>query len=83
MRILFPTFLITFFIVSFGKSDSQSFIQDDIKTDTLATISSTADFEKIKGSVIIVHAYNIKTCPDWHEGSGDKAWIFTDEVVVN
>ncbi|HHE38109.1 MAG TPA: hypothetical protein ENL20_06005 [Candidatus Cloacimonetes bacterium] len=25
---------------------------------------------------------NIKKCPDWHNGAGDKSWIFTDEIVV-
>jgi hypothetical protein len=31
---------------------------------------------------IRVKAENIKTCPDWHVGRGQKAWIFADEVVV-
>jgi hexosaminidase len=39
-------------------------------------------FENIKGRFIKVHAVNMKTCPEWHEGAGSKAWIFTDEVVV-
>ncbi len=32
---------------------------------------------------IKVMASNIKTCPDWHKGSGDKAWVFCDEIVYN
>ncbi len=32
---------------------------------------------------IRVSAENIKKCPDWHIGRGGKAWIFTDEIIVN
>lgn len=31
---------------------------------------------------IKVQARSIKTCPAWHPGAGEKAWIFVDEVVV-
>jgi hypothetical protein len=27
-------------------------------------------------------AANIGTCPEWHAGSGEKAWLFVDEVIV-
>ncbi len=26
---------------------------------------------------------NIGTCPDWHFGKGEPAWIFPDEIIVN
>jgi hexosaminidase len=39
-------------------------------------------FENTKGWFIRVHAVNMKTCPAWHEGTGSKAWIFADEIVV-
>ena len=29
-----------------------------------------------------VTAKNIGTCPPWHPGAGDKAWLFVDEVFV-
>ena len=29
-----------------------------------------------------VTATNIKTCPPWHAGAGGKAWMFTDEIIV-
>ncbi len=29
---------------------------------------------------IHIVAKNRKTCPDWHRGAGDKAWVFADEV---
>ncbi len=31
---------------------------------------------------IRIQAINRKTCPDWHDGAGGKAWIFADEIVV-
>jgi len=34
------------------------------------------------GRYVRVIAENIGTCPDWHPGSGGKAWVFTDEIVV-
>ena len=27
-------------------------------------------------------ATNIETCPTWHPGAGDKAWLFVDEATV-
>ncbi len=41
-----------------------------------------AEFDVIVGRYIKVHAKNIRTIPDWHEGAGSKSWIFVDEVVV-
>ncbi len=41
-----------------------------------------ADFDEISGRYIQVHAKNIKSLPKWHEGAGQRAWIFVDEVVV-
>jgi arylsulfatase A-like enzyme len=31
---------------------------------------------------IRLKAENIKTCPEWHVGKGQKAWILADEIVV-
>ena len=29
-----------------------------------------------------IRAKNMGTCPEWHTGAGDKAWIFCDEIIV-
>jgi len=29
-----------------------------------------------------VTAKNIGKCPEWHIGAGGKAWIFSDELIV-
>ena len=31
---------------------------------------------------IRIKATNIKTCPKWHPGAGNPAWIFTDEITI-
>jgi hypothetical protein len=36
----------------------------------------------IRARYIKVKAESLKTCPAWHIGSGQKSWIFTDEIVV-
>lgn len=42
----------------------------------------TAEFEPVKTRYIKVRAENIKVCPPWHAGHPYKAWIFTDEIVI-
>ena len=42
--------------------------------------SSTAG--KISARYLKVVARNIGTCPSWHRGVGEKAWLFIDEVYV-
>jgi alpha-L-fucosidase len=57
--------------IQFDERDRGAFVhiaeQDDINI--------TARFIKVK-------ANNIKVCPDWHKGAGDKAWLFTDEIKI-
>ena len=44
----------------------------------------TADFSGINElcRYIKIRAQNRKVCPDWHPGSGGKAWIFSDEIII-
>ena len=30
---------------------------------------------------IKVHAKSMGTIPEWHDGAGEAAWIFVDEIV--
>ena len=41
-----------------------------------------AEFENTTAKYIKVHAFGISSIPDWHEGAGNKGWLFIDEVVV-
>lgn len=29
-----------------------------------------------------VKVKNIRTCPKWHKGAGNKAWLFIDEIII-
>lgn len=52
------------------------------KTSEITTQDFTAEFNNAKARYIKVFAENIKRCPDWHPGAGDKTWLFIDEIVV-
>ena len=45
-------------------------------------IMATIETLNIPSRYLRIQAINRKTCPDWHEGAGGKAWIFSDEIVV-
>ncbi len=38
--------------------------------------------KKTKARYVKIVAKNIGKCPDWHAGSGNGAWLFVDEVIV-
>lgn len=41
-----------------------------------------AEFPPVNSRYVKVVAKNIKACPPWHPGAGDKAWIFADEINI-
>ncbi|UCG51921.1 MAG: discoidin domain-containing protein, partial [Candidatus Latescibacterota bacterium] len=48
-----------------------------------ATVAPFAvQFERSNARFVKVKAVSMKTCPAWHKGSGEKAWIFIDEITV-
>lgn len=45
----------------------------------------TKDFTKevgVKARYIRIHAKTYGAIPSWHPGAGGKAWIFTDEIII-
>jgi hypothetical protein len=40
------------------------------------------DFPETSARYMKITAISRKTCPEWHRGAGQPAWIFIDEVVV-
>jgi sialate O-acetylesterase len=40
------------------------------------------DANNSKARYIKIAAENAGVCPGWHTGKGDKAWLFTDEIIV-
>jgi hypothetical protein len=51
------------------------------KESVVARDFSTA-VKDVSARYVRVAAKNVGTCPPWHPGAGDKAWLFVDEVVV-
>jgi hypothetical protein len=39
-------------------------------------------FQPTRARFVRIRAKNRKVCPPWHPGSGNKAWIFADEIVI-
>jgi hypothetical protein len=39
-------------------------------------------FPKTEVRYVRVGAKNLGVCPEWHVGSGGKAWLFVDEIIV-
>lgn len=55
-------------------------VQQNEKTELIKKF--TCEPGNIPARFIRVEAKNIGTCPAWHKGAGDKAWIFCDEISV-
>ncbi len=53
-----------------------------IKSKSEQKIFYTADLQGLKARYIHIHAKNIAQCPTWHKGAENKAWLFTDEIIV-
>lgn len=74
------------YFVSNNKKDFKSIkkIISDLPNKEGKTIIKTFDFEPKNISARYIHivAKNIGVCPDWHIGAGDKAWLFTDEIII-
>lgn len=76
-------------LTAYYSSDGEQFIRLGTVTNitpdnkTGAFIQTFAiPVQNIKARYIKVRADALKTCPDWHIGSGKNSWIFTDEIVI-
>ncbi len=52
------------------------------KTDQPVIKSFSQVFPATKARYIKVRAKNTGVCPPWHDGAGEKCWLFSDEIVV-
>ncbi|MDP4280782.1 MAG: family 20 glycosylhydrolase, partial [Bacteroidota bacterium] len=52
------------------------------KTDKPLIKMFTDIFPGTSARYIKVEAKNVGICPDWHEGKGEKCWMFVDEISV-
>ena len=46
------------------------------------SVPFTFEFPGTETRYLRITAKSIKTCPEWHRGYGQPAWIFVDEIVV-
>ncbi len=49
---------------------------------TIAIKDFTYAFTAMKVRYVRVKANAIMNCPEWHSGKGNKAWLFSDEIIV-
>jgi len=74
---------ITFYLSNSGKNFKKSEeVNNPITKTTKDGITDfTAELNQ-KSRYIKIKAKNISICPAWHAGSGGKAWLFVDEIIV-
>lgn len=66
---------------SFEVISSQKIAASDLNDETEIVNISSGSVDK-KGRYLRIFAKNINDLPAWHKGSGDKAFIFADEIVI-
>jgi arylsulfatase A len=82
--IFYPEFVEVSFSAD-GKKYSKSvkITVEELKYSTRQLVNRvTFEEENIYGRFVKVHVKNIKKCPAWHVGAGQKAWLFVDEITV-
>jgi len=65
--------------VSFGRAARQT----DPKKPGVVIERFACAFEPRPVRYLRVTARSVRACPPWHKGAGGKAWIFTDEIVID
>jgi alpha-L-fucosidase len=53
------------------------------RTERVLVKDLTFSTGEVYARYVKVVARNVGTCPPWHSGAGDKAWLFVDEIIVN
>ena len=55
----------------------------DPMADGLITQVLGTNYPDIKARYVKIKAVSMGTCPDWHKGAGNPAWLFADEININ
>ncbi|NUY81341.1 glycoside hydrolase family 92 protein [Flavobacterium sp. MAH-1] len=55
----------------------------DPKNAEVKVVDFTAEFPKTSAKYVKVKAYKFGKLPEWHQGFGGDAFIFTDEITIN
>ena len=75
---------VEFFVSTDGKNyKSIGVVENEIPQDAEDAVIQEFEIRKnMKARYVRMVATTIGTCPEWHVGAGDKAWIFCDEVII-
>ena len=57
-------------------------IPEPVKNHGQQAVHFSFEFPETAARFLRFSAVSQKTCPDWHRGSGQPAWLFVDELVV-
>ncbi len=81
--IFFPT-TVSFVYSQDGRVYSQPVeVANDVSPeDSRALIKEFTSRKNIEARFVRVQARNLGVCPPWHKGSGSKAWLFADEIII-
>jgi alpha-L-fucosidase len=52
------------------------------QTESVVVRDFSCAIKNVSARFVKVAAKNVGTCPPWHPGAGNKAWLFVDEVIV-
>jgi hexosaminidase len=52
------------------------------QTESVVVKDFSCAVKNVSARFVKVASKNVGTCPAWHSGAGDKAWLFVDEVIV-
>lgn len=82
--IFFP-FQVEYFISKKGKKfESVGVVKNEVAPQTEGQLIK--DFglklKDTKARFVKLKAYNIRSCPEWHNAAGNDTWLFIDEFVV-
>jgi len=81
---IFLPVLVEFSFSSDGKNfHSLQSITNETKSGRFKVIRDfSVEFNNARIRYVRVKAKNVGKCPSWHQGAGNDAWLFTDEIIV-
>ena len=68
--------------VIFEKAGAVQLTPDKPNSDSAVRDISISLPAPVEARVLRVKAMTIGTCPVWHAGAGGKAWLFSDEIII-
>ena len=65
------------------KQKLKKFQEETIADPAYTAKDFVSSFSERKARFVKVKAKNVGICPEWHPGSGNRGWLFVDEIVIN